>query len=1192
MNARWIGSICLNGVSRTPVSKVLLAFPLLGFSTVVLAADLALDFQDSPNIGPAGGIYTYSLGLQNNGPSAEGDATGITTTFNMPVTGGSNYGEYVTYRVIGGTGTCTYNAGPRTVTCNGISELAFNQAMRIEIDVRLPSAGTYTSLASAASTGVTSDTNSGNNSAPQTTTAQAASDLQLSSSSNATPGMRAGEPFAYLLEVVNNGPDAMPANSGTKVSFQVPSGASVTARPNGSGWVCTPASGYPLSNNELITCDRNQVLANGATAPVINVPAVSNTYGSVSASFRVAGLQQNGDPVPDGNEGNNVDGVPLTFDPGTDVGVVKERTSPAGTGAVAQGGPVTYTLTPSHRGGQQPGDTITVTDTLGAGLSFAMPAFTAGSGWSCSTAASVLTCTRAGWSGGNFSNMPTIQVHAVANDLGTLSNTAEITTPGDSDLSNNTSAVNISSSNEADIVATKSGPSYPVALGETFNYSLSARNNGPLAVIAGQTIRVTDTLPPGIEMAGTPSGSGWNCSASNLAAVPPVIDCFRSGPLAVGTTASNITVPVRATVAGTLQNTACTALEGPAVPVDNPANNCTQISTRATTEKADLAILKTDNSSGAPIKTGEPLTYTLAVSNNGPDASTNVTVSDNLTSLLPGAGNGGLQSVTISPAPAATFGCRIGDSGAYAATLGPLDGGSQNLRCNLGTLASGASSTITIVVKPLVATNASRTNTATVTSPDVGDGDRSNNSSTATTTSVTALVDIQALKTRPSETIPAGAPLRFTASVRNHGPSTASNVQLVDTLPGNAEFLGLISNDGGSCAPLPAIGSVGQTLTCNWVSVPSNNTRNVTYEVRAMTEGDVINNSVVVSTATEENDVLSNTASTTTNVTAAVLDIVVNKSDNPNIVALGETSTYTVSIDNGGPSAGTGLTMLDTFPVNAPNGDAPTAVFSYQGNLRVFRGAAEVTGDAAEYSCVEPSIGATSGVLNCSFSGYFDSGAAHQRRVTYEMRAETVSGVAGVAVGSSHNHVAVAVNETETLLDNNEALETTSARRDNIAADLGATKTASPAALLKGENVVYTLTVTNNGGAGGAALDSLGAQLIDPLPAGLQYVSSTPADACSHSGGTVTCQVGTLATGASKVFTITALLDKSYSGPYPLVNEAHIDAPGDTDPGNNNPKDESPVIEKSVGAPTLSQGALLMLTMLMSLLAWRVRRRV
>ncbi len=1191
MNARWMGSICFDGVTRTPVSKVLLALPLLGFSTAALAADVALDFQDTPNIGAAGGTYVYSLEARNNGPLAAGLATGITAEFNLPQAPGAVYGVYLGAQVMGGSsGSCSYNLADQKVNCSGLPDLALNETVRIEIEVRLPSAGVYTSSASIAST--STDPNPGNNSSPQTTTAQAASDLQVNATSTAPVGIQAGTPYSYNLDVTNNGPDDMPANSRTRVTFQVPSGASVTGVPTGSGWTCTPASGYPLSSNDLITCDRPQALNVGQSAPSITVPAVSNTQGDVSASFRVAGLQDNGSPVPDGNENNNVSSVDLSFASGTDVAIVKERTSPAGTGAVAQGSQVTYTLTPRHLGGQQPGQgggTITVTDTLGSGLSFASPAFSAGSGWNCSTAGSTLTCTRPGpWTGGNFSNMPTISVHAIADNLGALQNVADIAVPeGDSNPGNNTSSVTINSSDEADLAMLKMGPRHAVVVGELFGYWLAVRNDGPLPVATGQPIRVTDTLPAGVTLESPPgaNGTGWDCSASTST----VIDCTRNGPLGSGATTEPIGIPVRANTAGLLQNSACVDL-GAGVPQDrNATNDCTgQVETRASVELADLSIQKSADSS--VVKTGEPLTYELVVTNNGPDASTNVIVEDDLRSLLP---QGGLQSVSISPVPAASFGCRLGDSGPYEASIGIVDGGSQDLRCNLGTLNNGATSTITIVVLPLVATDAPRVNTATVYSPDVGEGDGNRDDNTDDATgNVTAIVDIQALKTRPSANIPAGAPLQFTASVRNAGPSTASDVSLVDTLPANAPFLGLVSvSGGGTCPTVPAIGSTGGTLECTWSSVASNVTRNVVYRVRAVTEGDVINNSVVVSTATEENDVLSNTAGTTTNVTGAVLDIVVNKADNPNVVALGETSTYTISIDNGGPSAATGLTMVDTFPVNAPGGGAPTAVFSYQGGLRVFRGATEVTGDAAEYSCTEPSVGATSGVLTCNFSGYFDSGSAEQRRVTYQMRAESVSGIAGVAVGSSHNHVSVAVNETETQTDNNEAIETTSARRDDIPADLGGTKTANPAALVRGQNVVYTITVTNNGGAGGAAVDSLGAQLIDPLPAGLQYVSSTPADACINNAGVVTCQIGTLPTGQSRTFTITALLAANYSGPTPLVNQAQIDAPGDPVPGNNTPSNDSPVIERSVGAPTLSQGALLMLTMLMSLLAWRARRR-
>lgn len=1184
MKAVWTGYVTKIGGVGKGVALALPTLSLLALANTALAADLALDFQDSPNIGAAGGVFVYSLEARNNGPQGAGLATGVQTEFNLPLTG-STYGEFIGYRVIGGSGLCSYDAGLHRVSCSNLPDLALNDTVLIEIDVRLPVAGVYSSSASTSTT--SADPNPGNNSSSQTTTAQAASDLVLEASSGAAAGIQAGTPYSYQLQVRNDGPDAMPADSTMQVSFQVPSGASVTSVPSGAGWSCSPANAgaYPLSNNELITCQSSQLLAVGGNASPINVAAVSNTQGDVSASFRVAGFKQNGDPLPDGNETNNTDSVLVSFQAGSDVSITKRRTSPSGSGAVAQGSEVIYRLTPRHEGGQAPGQSgnIVVTDTLGAGLSFLSPAFVAGSGWSCAVAGDTLTCTRPGpWTAGNFSDMPSIDVRAQADSTGTLTNTASISIPeSDSNPGNNTSSVNITSSDEADLVMQKAGPRYAVTVNEPFVYWLSVRNTGPLAVTAGQSIRVTDSLPAGVEAIGLPVGNGWDCSASTLTSV----DCVRSSALSSGSTTDAIAVQVRATAAGTLQNSACTVLQGGGPPFDrNAGNDCTApIETLVTNERADLSMDKSASSN--QVKTGESLTYTLLVSNQGPDTATNVIVEDDLRSLLT---QGGLQSVSISPAPAAGFGCRLGNSGPYLATLGPVDGASQDLRCNLGTLANGSSATVSVEVLPLVATNAPRVNTATVFSPDVGDGNQNDNTDSATG-NVSALVDIQALKTRPSASIPAGAPLLFTASVRNDGPSTASDVHLVDSLPNNAPFLGLDNAGGGTCT-VPAIGSLGGTLECTWATVPNNTTRNVIYRVRAMNEGDVIDNSVVVSTSTEENDVLSNTATTSTQVTAAVLDIVVNKSDNPNIVALGQSSQYTITIDNGGPSAGTNLTMIDTFPVNSAGGDAPTALFSYQGGLRVYRGGVEITADTSQYSCSEPSIGATSGTLTCSFNGYFDSGAAEQRQVSYFMRAESVSGVAGVAVGSSHNHVAVSVNETETQLDNNEAIETTSARRDSIPTDLGGTKTASPGALVKGQNVVYTIVVSNNGGAGGASVDSLGAQLIDPLPSGLQFISATPAEACSNSGGTVTCQVGLLTTGQSRSFSITAKLDDDYSGPRPLVNQAHIDAPGDPEPGNNDPISESPVIESSVGAPTLSHLGLMMLTMLLSALAWRARR--
>ena len=78
---------------------------------------------------------------------------------------------------------------------------------------------------------------------------------------------------------------------------------------------------------------------------------------------------------------------------------------------------------------------------------------------------------------------------------------------------------------------------------------------------------------------------------------------------------------------------------------------------------------------------------------------------------------------------------------AHVQALQYLTDGNPSLSCNLGTLASGASATVVVVVRPLVATTVNRTNTATVSSQDVADPDRSNNSGQVTS-QVTALVDV------------------------------------------------------------------------------------------------------------------------------------------------------------------------------------------------------------------------------------------------------------------------------------------------------------------------------------------------------------------------------------------------------------------------------------------------------------------
>jgi uncharacterized repeat protein (TIGR01451 family) len=83
-------------------------------------------------------------------------------------------------------------------------------------------------------------------------------------------------------------------------------------------------------------------------------------------------------------------------------------------------------------------------------------------------------------------------------------------------------------------------------------------------------------------------------------------------------------------------------------------------------------------------------------------------------------------------------------------------------------------------------------------------------------------------------------------------------------------------------------------------------------------------------------------------------------------------------------------------------------------------------------------------------------------------------------------------------------------------ADLSLTKTDAPDPVAVGQNLTYTLTVTNNGPGTATSVT-----VTDQLPAGVTYVSATSTQGtCSQASGVVTCVVGTLANGVTRTITI------------------------------------------------------------------------
>ncbi|HTD84942.1 MAG TPA: DUF11 domain-containing protein, partial [Candidatus Binatia bacterium] len=161
------------------------------------------------------------------------------------------------------------------------------------------------------------------------------------------------------------------------------------------------------------------------------------------------------------------------------------------------------------------------------------------------------------------------------------------------------------------------------------------------------------------------------------------------------------------------------------------------------------------------------------------------------------------------------------------------------------------------------------------------------------------------------------------------------------------------------------------------------------------------------------------------------------------------------------------------------------------------------------------------------------------------------NGVDWVTVGSTNSTLPqTALLGVAVTAHNNVAGLASTGRFSNLsirvpAADLRLFKVASPGAVPVGSNVTYTITVSNNG-PDTANL----ATVSDPIAAGTTHVSSTASQgSCTLASGVVTCNLGSIASGASATVSIVARVDSAGA----KVDTATATSSSTSDPvaGNN-----------------------------------------
>lgn len=236
----------------------------------------------------------------------------------------------------------------------------------------------------------------------------------------------------------------------------------------------------------------------------------------------------------------------------------------------------TYAITVTNSGAASTSGTVSVTDTLPIGLTPTAPNGPS-SGWSCSIAGQILTCTRSDALAPGASHPPiTLTLNVANNAAPSLTNTATVSGGGEVNTTNDTASDATVIVQVADLSITKAVVGTPLfGAGANRTYMISAFNNGGGSASG---VVVTDVLPAGsILVSSTPSQG--SCSGTTT------VTCSL-GALASGGSATISLVLKTSSTPGVVINTATVS----AVEFDPNTGNNSSTSTITTVDPSQLPV--------------------------------------------------------------------------------------------------------------------------------------------------------------------------------------------------------------------------------------------------------------------------------------------------------------------------------------------------------------------------------------------------------------------------------------------------------------------------------------------------------------------------------------------------------------------------------------------------------------------------
>ena len=773
----------------------------------------------------AGDTIGFTITVTSKGPGA---AKGVVMTDTFPTDAGTSW------TVDGGTG-----AAKCAAPVGGVLSCDFGRMENgATYTVHLSSPTTKATLADSpvVNTASVTTTNDGSDKATDSVVVLAGS-IGITKKADAA-SVSAGDDIGFTITVTSKGPGAA---KGVVLTDVLPTDA-------GTSWTVDGGTGEAKCVDPIVggvlSCDFGR-MENGAT---YTVHLSSPTTKATLADSPVANTAS----VTTTNDGS---------DEATDSVVVLagsiDITKKADAASVSAGDDIGFTITVTSKGpGAAKGVVLTDVLPTDAGTSWTVDGGTGEAKCVDPIVGGVLSCDF-----GRMENGATYTVHLSSPTTkatladSPVANTASVTTTNDGSDEATDSVVVLAGS----IDITKKADAASVSAGDDIGFTITVTSKGPGAA---KGVVLTDVLP-------TDAGTSWTVDGGTGEAkcVDPIVGGVLSCDFGRMENGATYTVHLSSpTTKATL--------------ADSPVANTASVTTTndGSDEATDSVVvlgpdIQVEKVGNGPISAGDTASFTITVSNIGPGAATNVTLTDTL------------------PAGVAW----TEDSTSCSITAGVLT-------CNFGTILPGASRVVTVSGETDVEDCGVIPNTASAVASNEPSGLLANNTDSASITVGCAAVVIT--KTADAPSVNATDTIGFVITVTNTGAGSAFGVTVGDTLPVNGG-LGWSIDAAGSDAGWSIVGGV------------------LKYGPATLASKASVHVHIVSGTTPASCGLVDNTASMTyqggagedsSRVAVLCPDVTITKTATKSPILAGETASYTISARNQGVGTAYDVTISDTLP--------------------------------------------------------------------------------------------------------------------------------------------------------------------------------------------------------------------------------------------------------------------------------------